>query len=168
MYRDIIGNIDKAWLLKNLFVKRTMGNRIHSKQFSMLKFIYEHPDCTQADIANFFHVSPASVAVSTKRLQKSELITKTVEEKNLRCKRIRLTERGNEEFLKYKKIFNDYECNVIFANFSDKELISLKSCLEKLNRNMEKAEGIYSSDNTDEVIAQIMERLCRDSEDSDK
>jgi len=163
-----MGNIDKAWLLRNLFIKRTMGNRIHSQQFSMLKYIYEHPDCTQADIANFFHVSPASIAVSTKRLQKSELITKTIEEKNLRCKRIRLTDKGSREFHRREKIVDDYERNVIFEDFSEKELILLKSCLEKLNRNMEKAEGICSSDDPDEVISQIMERLCGGSDDSDK
>lgn len=164
MYRDIMAGIDKIWLLRKLFIKRKMGGRIYFQQLSMLRYIYEHPDCTQKDIAKHFYISSATVAVSTKKLQKAELIQKTVQENNLRCKHLSLTEKGRNEILRIENIFRDYDKNIVFKGFSSDELDSLKSSLEKLSRNMESAEGICYSDNPDEVIAQIMEKLCGDSD----
>lgn len=44
------------------------------------------------ELSDGINVSPASVAVSVKRMQKSGLITKISDENDLRCNRIALTE----------------------------------------------------------------------------
>lgn len=162
MYRDIMRNIEKVHLLRRLFITKTFKA---PQQIAMLRFIYENPDCTQADIAKYFHVSSATVAVSTKKLQKSGFIKKTVEECNLRCKRISITEYGEKEFFEIQKKFDEHD-KIIFDDFTEDELKYFLECLHKINSKMENIEGIECSD--EHTIAEIINRLCQDNENSDE
>ena len=79
-YRDIIGNLERFHLLRKLFIQRSMINsELHFGQFAVMNYIYDHDGCTQADLAENLKVTPASIATSTKRLQKAEMITKRID-----------------------------------------------------------------------------------------
>lgn len=163
MYKEIIGDIEKAHLLHKLFVKRILENGLYFKQFFILEYIYENPDCNQADIAKHFHVSSATMTVSTQKLQKSGFIEKAVSENNLRCKCISLTEKGKSEVEKIRSAFDNYDRNTVFSGIDSTELEIFQKCLKKINRNMELAEGIKTSESHDDVISEIIGKLCKDN-----
>ena len=80
-----------------------------------MNYISENDGCTQADIAERLQVTAACVATSTKRLQKSGFITKTIDEDNLRCKRLSLTPLGKKALDECHAPFDEYD-NYIFRN----------------------------------------------------
>ncbi|MGN0677154.1 MAG: MarR family winged helix-turn-helix transcriptional regulator [Ruminococcus sp.] len=167
MCREIIGDIEKAYLLHKLFVKRILEKRLYFQQFLILSYIYENPECTQADIAKHFHVSSATITVSTQKLQKSGFIEKNVLENNLRCKCISVTEKGKSEVIKTRNAFDNYDKNVVFSGIDSAELEIFHECLKKINRNMELAEGIKSSENHDLILSEIIGKLCKDKKGAD-
>jgi DNA-binding MarR family transcriptional regulator len=100
----------------------------------------ENENCTQAALAEQLNVTPASVATSTKRLQKAGFITKTVDKDNLRCKRLSLTDKGRNTIRQHHEIFNEYD-NRIFRNFSEEEKTLFMKLLNRLLDEMKAVEG---------------------------
>lgn len=139
---QIVNMLENVHLLRHLFIRRiSEKSPLHFGQIAIMKTIEQNENCTQAIIADFLGVSPASVATSTKRLQKAGLITKTVDKNNLRCKRLALTDKGRSAIENHMNIFRKYE-ELIFQNFSDEEKEMLMKSLEKLVDKMREIEGI--------------------------
>ncbi len=63
-------------------------------QYPLLKYLGEHPGASQQELAEMLFVTPASVAQSTKRLQRALLLEKAADPENLRRNRLRLTASG--------------------------------------------------------------------------
>lgn len=142
--KQIIDTLHSIELLRHLFIRRTSEKSpIHFGQVAIMKTIEQNENCTQATIAECLGVSQASVATSTKRLQKAGLITKTVDEENLRCKRLSLTDKGRSAIEDFKNIFNEYD-ELIFRSFSEDEKAVLMGFLERIVNEMREAEGIDS------------------------
>lgn len=72
--------------------KMLRDSGVYFGQPPVLDYLSEHGECSQKELSDGINVSPASVAVSVKRMQKSGLITKISDENDLRCNRIALTE----------------------------------------------------------------------------
>lgn len=108
---------------------------------AILRTIEQNENCTQAVIADFLRVSPASVATSTKRLQKAGLITKTVDKENLRCKRLAITDEGRAALKNHMELFKEYD-ELVFRNFSDDDKTKFISYLTRLISEMSEIEGI--------------------------
>jgi DNA-binding MarR family transcriptional regulator len=68
---------------------------LHFGQPRILHVVMEMDGATQNEIAVRLGVSPASVAMSIKRMQKAGLLEKTGDEKDLRINQIRLTQKGH-------------------------------------------------------------------------
>ena len=140
--KQILGMLENVHLLRKLFIRRTSEKSpLHFGQIAIMKTIEQNENCTQATIAEFLGVSPASVATSTKRLQKAGLVIKTVDKDNLRCKRLSLTDKGRSAIESQMSIFREYD-ELIFRNFSEEEKTVLMGLLERLVNEMRKAEGI--------------------------
>ncbi|MDE5569914.1 MAG: MarR family transcriptional regulator [Ruminococcus sp.] len=140
--KQLVDMLENIHLLRHLFIRRiSEKSPIHFGQVAIMKTIEQNENCTQATIAECLGVSPASVATSTKRLQKAGLVTKTVDEYNLRCKRLALTDEGRSAIENVNNIFKEYD-ELIFKNFSEKEKIMFMSFLERLVGEMRKIEGI--------------------------
>lgn len=140
--KEIVGMFENIHLLRKLFIRRTSEKSpIHFGQVAIMKTIEQNENCTQTTIAECLGVSPASVATSTKRLQKAGLITKTVDEENLRCKRLSLTDKGRSEIESFISIFREYD-ELIFKSFSEEEKTMLMEFLERIVDEMRKVEGI--------------------------
>ena len=56
-----------------------------------------------------------------------------------------------------------YDKNVVFSGIDSAELEIFHECLKKINRNMELAEGIKSSECHDDVMSEIIGKLCKDN-----
>lgn len=140
--KQIIDTLRNIQLLRHLFIRRISENSpVHFGQVAIMKTIEQNENCTQAAIAEYLGVSPASVATSTKRLQKAGLISKTVDGENLRCKRLSLTEKGRSEIDNFKNIFKEYD-ELIFRSFSEEEKVMLMGFLERIVKEMRDAEGV--------------------------
>lgn len=140
--REIVGVMENLHLLRRLFVRQTsQDSPIHFGQMAIMKTIEQHENCTQTTIAECLGVTPASVAVSTKRLQKAGLITKTVDQDNLRCKRLSLTEEGRTAIERHISLFEEYDSRV-FGCLSEGEKEILFELLKRIGGVMQEAVGI--------------------------
>ena len=140
--KELVGMLENIHLLRMLFMKRTSENSpLHFGQVAIMKTIEQNENCTQNTIAEQLGVTPASVATSTKRLQKSGLITKTVDSENLRCKRLALTEKGRKAIKEQISIFREYD-SIIFSELSENEKDVLIQLLSRIVIKMQEIEGI--------------------------
>lgn len=140
--KQIIATLDNIHLLRKLFIKRsTSSSPLHFGQVTIMRMIEHNENCTQASLAEQLNVTPASVATSTKRLQKAGLITKTIDKDNLRCKRLALTEKGRSVISGHEELFKEYD-ELIFRSFTDVEKSQLLEYLDRLVAEMKKIEGI--------------------------
>ncbi len=130
-------DLDKIHLLKRIYLqKRSVDLPIHPKQIPLLNYVKLHNGCTQIEIAENLLVTPASVALSTKRMEKSGFLRKEVDDTNLRCKKIYITEEGIKLLELSKTHFHDFD-NQLFNGFSEEELATFKSYIERALSNIE-------------------------------
>lgn len=115
--------------------KTASASGLYYGQPPILEYLMENGECTQTCLAEFLHVSPASVAVSIKRMQKSGLVKKVADEGDLRCNRISITPTGKGLISDFRK-----ECDSVdkqlFAGFSDEDIAQFRSYLERLRGNI--------------------------------
>ncbi|MBQ8960090.1 MAG: MarR family transcriptional regulator [Ruminococcus sp.] len=134
--------LENIHLLRKLFVKRASENSpLHFGQISIMKCLEQHENCNQADLAELLGVTPASVAISTKRLQRAGLIRKETDPSDIRCKRLSLTDEGRGAIESRIRIFEEYD-KLIFGEFSEKEISQLMGYLGRIAVKMQEIEGI--------------------------
>ena len=90
---------------------------------------------SQRELADLLHVTPATIAISTKRMEKAGLLTKRVDEDNLRCKRLTITELGES---KCDEAFEQFgrSNEELFKGFAEEELIQLQGYMDRMLRNL--------------------------------
>lgn len=134
---SISHDLDKIHLLKRIYLQKRNANLpIHPKQFPLLNYVRYHNGCTQVEIAENLLVTPASVALSTKRMEKSGFLRKVVDDTNLRCNKIYITEEGIKLSEINKTHFHDFD-NQLFKDFSEQDLIVFKSYIDRALSNIE-------------------------------
>lgn len=108
-------------------------------------------DCGQADtqkeIAEVLQISPASVTMSIKLMNKSGLLTKTVDENDQRANLIMITDKGRDVVEKYEKLL-DATCSELYKGFSDEEKEILLNFSQRIQQNLEQM-GILKQEETD-------------------
>lgn len=136
-----------AWMLDNLFLlRRTMLTKtmlntgLYFGQLPVLMYISNHEGCTQKEIADWMKVSPASIALSTKRLQKAGLIEKTVDKDNLRRNMLSITPEGRETAIRCRENQIKFD-EGMFACLSEEETVQLSSIVDKLIDNLSEGKG---------------------------
>jgi DNA-binding MarR family transcriptional regulator len=135
-----------AWKIRDinhLHMQNIMGiienYGLHSGQPRILHTIANMNGSTQKEIADKLQISPASLAVSIKRLQKAGLLEKVTDESDLRVNQIYLTEKGRKvqsESLADLIAFDNY----LIEGFSPDEISQLDSFLCRIYTNLKKAE----------------------------
>ncbi len=115
--------------------KMTADLDFHLGQLPLMEYIIRNEGCTQREIADTLKVTPASIAISTKRLQKAGMILKKTDESNLRCNKLYATKRGTELSLNCRDRFNEFD-KKLFAGFSDQELLVMKDHLDRMIKNI--------------------------------
>ncbi len=140
---DLIGSLNKAYIAyRKAFLKKSQVHGLYIGQPSIISYVLNHPGCTQTDIANELGVSSASIAFSTKRLQKAGFLMKQVNSLNLRCNKLYVTAEGKAILEGFQKDHDELN-QKIFDGFSAEEFEQLASIAEHFNTNVEKymAEG---------------------------
>ncbi|MEA4846011.1 MAG: MarR family winged helix-turn-helix transcriptional regulator [Clostridiaceae bacterium] len=135
-----------------LFQKVASDAGLYVGQLPIIEYIARHDGCSQVEIADTLHLSPASVAISTKRLQRAGIIDKAVDESNLRSKKLTITDKGLEMSKKCRELFDSLDKR-LFANFEEEELIQLKGYLDRLIANISDEQGKLAGMSFCEIIA---------------
>lgn len=126
-------------------VKRfTMHNMLKDSgvyfgQPPILDFLEKNGVCTQNELAKALEVSPASIAVSIKRMQKNGVVEKIADDNDLRCNRISLTEKGREMTREMHRKFGQID-KIMFTDFDENELATLKEYLDRIYNNLSSTE----------------------------
>lgn len=101
----------------------------------ILKYLSEHKNATQKEIAAALHISPPSVATSLKRMEETGLVVRLEDKDDARRNTVKLTKKGNELF--------DYSENMLlrindvtYRGFTEAELDTMISFLERMNNNL--------------------------------
>ena len=126
-------------------VKRfTMHNMLKDSgvyfgQPPILDFLEKNGVCTQNELAKALEVSPASIAVSIKRMQKNGVVEKIADDNDLRCNRISLTEKGRELTREMHRKFDQID-KIMFTDFDENELTTLKEYLDRIYNKLASTE----------------------------
>lgn len=135
-YMELAGKLRALEWYRHYVTHRALKNSdVYFGQPPVLDYLAEHGASTQSDLVRALNVSPASVAVSVRRMQKSGLLTKTADETDLRCNRISLTEKGREQRDYIHACFDQID-EKLFAGFTKAELDALGGYLDRLCRNI--------------------------------
>ena len=135
-YFDIISRLEKLHLLRRIILQHsTAGLELHMGQLPILEYIRQHGGCTQVELAENLMVSPASIALSTKRMKREGLLEKKADETNLRRNQLTITPKGIELSKRCRSIFDEFDQR-IFRGFSSAELVQLRDTLDKMLGNI--------------------------------
>ena len=116
--------------------KSALSVGLYFGQPNMLEYIRDNDLCLQKDIASAMHITPASVAVSLKRMEKSGLITRKPDENDIRKNMISVTPKGENALNEFRRICDTTDSNM-FNGFSDEEKDTLHSLLLRLHENLD-------------------------------
>lgn len=123
-------------LHRTMLEKQVAKGSLHRTQHRLLLHIFKSPEpLSQKELAAFFEVSPAAIAVSVKKLEKAGYIRREVLKDDMRFNKITVTEKGKETLLQTKALVDKVDTHM-FKNFSEKELLTFYDCLEKIQKNL--------------------------------
>lgn len=136
LYPELSHNLDKISLMRRIFTQRSATrDGICLGQLPVLRYIGEHPGCTQKDVADFIQVSPPSIAVMVKRMVRDGIIEKQADPQDMRQNRLTVTNKGREIALRCRTMF-DHMDEQVYGGFTAEELEQLSSFLQRLINNL--------------------------------
>ena len=137
--------MDSDKSLQGLFLQTTrlhflrshslMGiTEVHHGQGGLLVALKYKNGQTQKELANSMGRKPATMTVMIQRMEKNGLVKKEQDKEDQRTTRIYITKKGEEEYKKVRKIFDQME-EEMFVNFSAEEKIVFKRLLMQIQDN---------------------------------
>lgn len=110
-------------------------NGLYFGQPPILKYLSEHKNATQKEIADHLHVSAPSVATSLKRMEEAGLVVRLENKEDARRNTLKLTKKGEELTLFADNMFVTID-SATYKGFTDEEIDTLISFLERMNENL--------------------------------
>lgn len=110
-------------------------------QPALLAVLASSPDCTsdsQKLLAEKLHVTPATITVSLRSMQRNGYVTKATVEADLRRKRITLTDKGKEAS-RLLKGFSDLLDSEMYKGFSEEEREKCAEFFQRMTTNLEES-----------------------------
>lgn len=124
-------NISERYIIDRLLEEKG----IYFGQPPILCFLSKNPNATQKDIADSLNISPASVAVSVKRMEKAGIISRETDKDDARRNNLSLTEKGAELEKFARQTFNDVDSAKI-SGLSQEEISLMLSVIRKMSDNL--------------------------------
>lgn len=125
--------------LIHLYYRKTFAifkeTEIHPKQVPLLCILEEKEGVSQKEISQKLNISPPTVAVSIKRLEKAGFVERRADEKDQRMSRIYLTAEGKEIIRKSRLCIEENE-KILFKGFSESELCLMKRLFDQMILNL--------------------------------
>ena len=115
--------------------RRLLHLGLHSGQGAIISALGECGPCSQKDLAEYRHVSAATISVMLRRMEKSGLVSRSTSEDG-KCNLISLTEEGNAM---YEALLEDRrgEPERVFAGLTKDELAMAEKIFQILSKNLE-------------------------------
>lgn len=153
--------IHRIWLLMHFDYKRKTDIELLSpNQLMALEHIMLHPDCTQQDVADALHRTPAAIAQSMKKLCSAGLVERSACPGNLRANRLRATEKGRVNAESSLGMFEAEERKLL-NGFTPEEESRLWSYIDRMLDNLRDPET--ASLGNRELAMLVMEPHDRES-----
>lgn len=122
---------------KALIDSRVGGLGIHRTQHRILMHLAKHEKLpSQKELAEYLDVTPAAVTCALKKIEKDGYVERTLGQDN-RYNELSITEKGKALVIETCHIFSEADASM-FDGFTDEELDTYISCLEKLQGNIKK------------------------------
>ncbi len=112
---------------------------VFESQHRLLMTISDHPDFTQKELAESMRISPATLAVTLKKLEKGGYVDRQMDDRDNRCNRLVLTEQGKEVVEVSHRVFAELD-RMIFRDFTEEEILRLGNDLDRICRNLDEAD----------------------------
>ncbi len=170
--RKLAWKLDTLFLLRRtLLTKTALNTGLYFGQLPVLAYISNNEGCTQKEIADWLKVSPASIALSTKRLQKSGFIEKKVDQLNLRRNMLTITPKGSETAIQCREGMIRFDQDM-FSCFTEEEAADMLRLVEKLLTHLSDGERVdmdyVPMMEMDERIQQRMEHPGEENADPEE
>ena len=130
----MLGHVDRSH--RRLIEAQVAKLGIHRTQHIALMYIAKNKGATQQDIASVFDISPASVAVTLKKLENADLISREKDPEDARKNRIVLTQNGEDMVKRSRELFAEVD-EAMFNGFSEEETEQLRDFLDRLSKNLQ-------------------------------
>lgn len=130
----LLGVTDRT--LKRSIAKKVEKTGVYRSQHRLLMILGKHPDCSQTELAERLEISPAAVAVSLKKLEKSGFISRQCKKNDNRVNQVVITEKGWEIIDQSVQYFKEMD-KAFLKDFSLEELRQLEAFLERMIKNGE-------------------------------
>lgn len=127
------------FLRHSMLQKLNKNSPMQWSQVPILTHIKLNPKCTQVDIANRLKLTPAAVAIATKKMESSGLIKKKINKNNLRCNNIVVTKLGKDMLNIGSETFDSVDTKM-FEGFSDEDIKQLNEYMDKIIQNIKSDE----------------------------
>lgn len=108
-------------------------------QLQIIGYLIKHrdEDVYQKELEKLFNLKRATVSGVLQTMEKNGLISRVVDHKDTRTKKILLNEKTRELFFIGKQRLDELE-KVLFKGFSKEDLCVLQEALKQMQKNMEK------------------------------
>lgn len=135
------GDLTHRMILTNQLHRRLVettldGTGIHRAQHRLLMSLADNTFVSQVELARHLEVTPATIAVALKSLEKDGLICRTVKDRDGRANFVELTEKGKRLTDESRQFFHTVD-EQMFHGFSWHERRDLSNYLERVYQNME-------------------------------
>ncbi len=141
IYQTLVNLLNNIHLFRRLLLQKEITcKNVYVRQLPILNYIILHDGCTQVEIARALYVSPASIALSTKRLQKGGFLKKEADRKSLRRNVLTITKKGKEAADACKATFQKIN-EKMFEGFTREELESFQQYTDRVLYNLSGDEG---------------------------
>ena len=158
MKKKIFYEIMVFQILRKKYINSQLKKQgLYFGQHLILIYIKNHPKCSQKDLADYLKVTPASIAISTKRLEKNGFVIKEPCEENLRQNTLNLTEKGIHALKELDNFFYNLDMKALI-NITDEEYDLIEKTLDKMIFN-------YTGTSVDNI--DIRSLLAENMEDDD-
>ncbi|MBQ8598435.1 MAG: MarR family transcriptional regulator [Lachnospiraceae bacterium] len=131
---DLFRNVDRS--IKRSIEKKVEGTGVYRSQHRMLMILGCHPEISQTELAEKLEISPAAVAVSLKKLEKSGYISRQCNENDNRVNDVTVTEKGRLTIEVSVEYFKEME-SALMKDFTMEELQILESYFRRIIANGE-------------------------------
>ena len=159
--RDLVHELISISVIHRYKISKSASSvGLYFGQPRILEYITENDACTQKDVAKAMHVSPASAAVTLKRLEKAGFITRHIDKTDSRKNHLSVTEKGAYALKAFRGICDSTDEDM-FKGFSEEERETLHRLLTRLHKNLD------SEHLTKEEISDLISETTQKGSDAD-
>ena len=118
------------------YVEKNGLQKSQHRLLLMLNYLIEtRQNVSQRDLAESLNVTPAAVAVTLKKLEKSGIVEKNTSEKDNRYNELAITPKGRQIVEDSKVAFRSADA-VMFKGITRKEMEQLNGLLDRIGNNL--------------------------------